>query len=191
MANPHLDRLVIFTIPLYKNAIKAMISSTRDLAVPLRKYRFGAPSSRNHTSPRADIDAYECGGQRRQQCDQLGSRYRFGRVNILWGRTPSLFCWTYNAMFKTCVALTNVHIHHNPLRRSDRDFYKHCVGRMMSLAAASRLRRQQSHKSSLARQRSHLDREMRTVLPIGNEDEEEPYHTMRQPITTRNNRFVF
>ena len=51
----------------------------------------------------------------------------FGRLSSLWTVMSNKYKWnedTYDLVFRTCVALTNIHVKFNTLRDSDQSFYK-------------------------------------------------------------------
>ena len=51
----------------------------------------------------------------------------FGRLSSLWTVMSNKYKWNedrYDLVFRTCVALTNIHVKFNPLRDSDQSFYK-------------------------------------------------------------------
>ena len=60
----------------------------------------------------------------------------FGRMGNLWGVISLKYKWNesnYDMIFRCCLALTNVHVRHNPLRADDSDWYNQYRNRLLAI----------------------------------------------------------
>ena len=71
---------------------------------------------------RAMLDAEDVRYNRKISSDRVIVANYFGRACGLWNVLSSKYRWaetSYDAIFKLCVALTNLHVYWNPLRQDD------------------------------------------------------------------------
>ncbi|OWY96844.1 hypothetical protein PHMEG_00032783 [Phytophthora megakarya] len=73
----------------------------------------------------------------------------FGRLTSLWAVCSDKYRWaegSYDILFKSCVALTNYHVHLNPMRAEDGDSYHNYLGRLLSIGKDAIAKRMLSQK---------------------------------------------
>ncbi|KAE8891200.1 hypothetical protein PF003_g24632 [Phytophthora fragariae] len=95
----------------------------------------------------------------------------FGRLTSLWAVASDKYRWSessYDTLFRTCVALTNFHVHLNPLRSADGDSYSSYLGCLLSIGEDVIAKRKTSQK----RYRNRREHRLRSMFRVRNESSE-------------------
>ena len=82
---------------------------------------------RRKKQPNRAVSLEDTTFNRRVSSDRIVVKIYFGRMGQLWTVVSNKYRWsegTYDFIFRTCLALTNMHVRKNPLRASDHQFLR-------------------------------------------------------------------
>ena len=110
---------------------------------------------------------------RRVSSDRIVVENYFGRMGQIWTVVSDKYRWSegsYDSIFRTCLALTNMHVRKNPLRASDHQFFETVRNRLYCIGEDTVQEKKCVQERRRKRRKQRMDMRFRRMNGSGDED---------------------